>query len=34
VPSLLEIGRELVQGEAADALLAEAADALIREAME
>jgi len=33
VPSLLEIGRELVQGEAADTLLAEAADALIREAM-
>jgi ATP-dependent helicase Lhr and Lhr-like helicase len=33
VPVLLEIGRETVYGEAADALLAEAADDLIREAM-
>ena len=33
VPVLLEIGRETVYGEAADALLAEAADELIREAM-
>jgi ATP-dependent Lhr-like helicase len=33
VPVLLEIGREMVYGEASDALLAEAADELIREAM-
>ncbi|MDP2409854.1 MAG: ligase-associated DNA damage response DEXH box helicase [Pseudolabrys sp.] len=33
VPVLLEIGRETVYGEAADALLAEAADELIKEAM-
>jgi ATP-dependent Lhr-like helicase len=33
VPVLLEIGRESVYGEAADALLAEAADDLVREAM-
>jgi ATP-dependent Lhr-like helicase len=30
---MLEIGRETVYGEAADALLAEAADDLVREAM-
>ena len=29
---MLEIGREMVIGEAADALLAEAADQLVREA--
>ena len=33
VPVMLEIGRESVYGEAADALLAEAADELVREAM-
>jgi ATP-dependent Lhr-like helicase len=33
VPALLEIGRETVYGEAADALLAEAADELAKEAM-
>jgi ATP-dependent Lhr-like helicase len=33
VPVMLEIGREMVYGEAADALLAEAADELVREAM-
>ncbi len=33
VPALLEIGRETVYGEAADAILAEAADELIKEAM-
>ena len=33
VPALLEIGRETVYGEAADALLAEAADELVKEAM-
>ena len=33
VPIMLEIGRETVHGEGADALLAEAADALVREAM-
>jgi ATP-dependent Lhr-like helicase len=33
VPALLEIGRESVYGEAADALLAEAADELVKEAM-
>jgi ATP-dependent Lhr-like helicase len=33
VPVLLEIGREAVHGEAADALLAEAAEVLVREAM-
>jgi ATP-dependent Lhr-like helicase len=33
VPVMLEIGRETVYGEAADALLAEAADELIKEAM-
>jgi len=33
VPVLLEIGREMVYGEASDALLAEAADDLIKEAM-
>ena len=33
VPVMLEIGREMVYGEASDALLAEAADDLIREAM-
>jgi ATP-dependent Lhr-like helicase len=33
VPVLLEIGREMVYGEASDALLAEAADELIKEAM-
>ena len=33
VPVMLEIGRETVYGEAADALLAEAADDLVREAM-
>jgi ATP-dependent Lhr-like helicase len=33
VPVLLEIGRETVHGEAADALLAEAAEVLVREAM-
>jgi ATP-dependent Lhr-like helicase len=33
VPALLEIGREMVYGEAADSLLAEAADELIKEAM-
>ena len=30
---MLEIGRELVYGEAADELLAEAADELVKEAM-
>ena len=34
VPVMLEIGRETVYGEAADALLAEAADELVKEAME
>ena len=34
VPVLLEIGRETVYGEAADAILAEAADELIKEAMQ
>ncbi len=34
VPVMLEIGREMVFGEASDDLLAEAADELIREAME
>jgi len=34
VPVMLEIGREAIYGEAADALLAEAADGLVREAME
>ncbi len=34
VPVLLEIGRETVYGEAADALLAEAADELVKEAMQ
>jgi ATP-dependent Lhr-like helicase len=34
VPVMLEIGRELVQGEAGDALLAEAAEELVREAMQ
>ena len=34
VPVLLEIGRETVYGEAADALLAEAADDLVKEAMQ
>jgi ATP-dependent Lhr-like helicase len=33
VPVMLEIGRETVYGEAADALLAEAADKLVKEAM-
>lgn len=33
VPALLEIGRETIYGEAADALLAEAADVLVKEAM-
>ena len=33
VPVMLEIGRETVYGEAADALLAETADELVREAM-
>jgi ATP-dependent Lhr-like helicase len=33
VPVMLEIGRESVYGEAADALLAEAADELVKEAM-
>jgi ATP-dependent Lhr-like helicase len=33
VPVLLEIGREIVYGEAADELLAEAADELVKEAM-
>jgi ATP-dependent Lhr-like helicase len=33
VPALLEIGREMVYGEAADSLLAEAADELVKEAM-
>ena len=33
VPVMLDIGRESVPGEAADALLAEAADRLVREAM-
>jgi ATP-dependent Lhr-like helicase len=33
VPVLLEIGRETVDGEASDALLAEAADELVKEAM-
>ncbi len=33
VPVMLEIGRETVYGEAADALLAEAADELMKEAM-
>ena len=33
VPVLLEIGRETIYGEAADALLAEAADELVKEAM-
>ena len=34
VPVMLEIGREMVYGEASDALLAEAADELVREAMQ
>jgi ATP-dependent Lhr-like helicase len=34
VPVMLEIGRELVHGEAGDALLAEAAEELVREAMQ
>jgi ATP-dependent Lhr-like helicase len=34
VPIMLEIGRETVQGEANESLLAEAADALVEEAME
>jgi ATP-dependent Lhr-like helicase len=34
VPVMLEIGRELVQGEAGDVLLAEAAEELVREAMQ
>jgi ATP-dependent Lhr-like helicase len=34
VPVMLEIGRELVHGEAGDALLAEAEQDLVREAME
>ena len=34
VPVMLEIGRELVYGEAADLLLAEAADELVKEAMQ
>jgi ATP-dependent Lhr-like helicase len=34
VPVMLEIGREMVYGEAADALLAEAADELVKEAMQ
>jgi ATP-dependent Lhr-like helicase len=33
VPVMLEIGREMVYGEASDALLAEAADDLVKEAM-
>ena len=33
VPVMLEIGRETVYGEAADALLAEAAGDLVKEAM-
>jgi ATP-dependent Lhr-like helicase len=33
VPALLEIGREQIYGEAADALLAEAESELVREAM-
>lgn len=33
VPIMLEIGKEIVQGEASDELLAEAADALVAEAM-
>jgi ATP-dependent Lhr-like helicase len=33
VPVMLEIGREMVYGEASDALLAEAADELVKEAM-
>ncbi len=33
VPVMLEIGREMVYGEAADALLTEAADELVKEAM-
>ena len=31
---MLEIGREMVHGEAAETILAEAADELIREALE
>jgi ATP-dependent Lhr-like helicase len=34
VPVMLEIGREMVYGEAADSLLAEAADELVKEAMQ
>ncbi|MGZ8397141.1 MAG: DNA ligase-associated DEXH box helicase, partial [Rhodoplanes sp.] len=34
VPVLLEIGRESIEGEASDALLAEAQEQLVREAME
>ncbi len=34
VPVMLEIGREAVYGEAADAILAEAEDALVKEAMQ
>jgi ATP-dependent helicase Lhr and Lhr-like helicase len=34
VPVMLEIGREMVHGEASDALLAEAADELVKEAMQ
>jgi ATP-dependent Lhr-like helicase len=33
VPVMLEIGREMVYGEASDAILAEAADELVKEAM-
>ncbi len=33
VPALLEIGREMIHGEASEALLAEAEEDLIREAM-
>ena len=33
IPVLLEIGREQVEGEAADLALEEAADLLVREAM-
>ena len=34
VPVMLEIGREMVYGEASDALLAQAADELVKEAMQ
>jgi ATP-dependent Lhr-like helicase len=33
VPVMLEIGREMVHGEASEALLQEAADDLVKEAM-